>query len=278
MLRCISTVVSVYELYGVSNIMPDNKQLDMSAPKTSGDPEQVTTEQLYSNWKRQPGPKTVEPLLSALDPTINRSMQAYGYGGDPNIKTTAQLHVVDALPRFKADKGAKLDTFMFNELKRLRRLGPQQQYAIPVPEQASYDLQAIKRVEHDLEYDLGRPATPEELADASGLSAKRISSIKRQYDIPMVTEQSFDPMTGMPGQTDEPGDTEKMWTEATYGELDPVNQHIMNWSLGLHGQPKMSKTQMAQKLGMSIPAVTQRARKIAIKLSEGTKYRSFLRG
>ena len=244
---------------------------DMEQPK-----EMPESARLYSEWKQRPGPETVTPLLTALNPTIDRAMSAYGYGGDSNIKTTAQLHVVNALPRFKPDKGAKLDTFMFNELKRLKRLGPQQQYAVPMPEQAAYDLQAIKRVEHDLSFDLGRDPTPEELSDSAGLSVKRIAGIKKQYDIPMVTEQSFDPMGSMPGQEQEQGETEKLWLEAVYGEMDPINQHIMNWSLGLHGQPRMAKTQMAQKLGISIPAITQRARKIAMKVSEGTKYNSLM--
>jgi len=258
--------------------MADPKELDNVEPKTSGTPEKVTTEHLYNQWARQPGPQTVQPLLSALEPTIHRSLQAYGYSNDPNMKTTAQLHVVDALPRFKADKGAKLDTFMYNELKRLRRVGPQQQFAIPVPEQASYDLSSIKRVEHDLTFDLGREPTPAELADASGLSARRIAGIKKQYDLPTVTEQSFDPNMGMPGQKPTENESERLWLEAAYGELDPVNQHIMNWSLGLHGQPRMSKTQMAQRLKMSIPAVTQRAKKIAMKVNEGSQYKSLLQG
>jgi len=252
--------------------MPQLKQPEVDKVEQDVNSQPESTEQLYNRWKQRPDPASLSPLLTALNPTIERSMSAYGYGGDPNIKTTAQLHVVDALPRFKADKGAKLDTFMFNELKRLRRLGAQQQFAIPIPEQASYDLQSIKKVEQDLTADLGRGPTPEELADASGLSVKRLTSIKKQYDLPAVTEQSFDPMSGVPGQDAPENETEKLWLEAAYGELDSTDRQIMNWSLGIHGQPKMSKTQIAQRLQISIPAITQRARRIAAKISEGTKY------
>lgn len=234
----------------------------------------MDTELAFKTWQKQPGPRTLTPLLTVLDPTIERATQAYGYGSDPNMKTTAQLHVINALPRYKAEKGAKLDTFVFNELKRLRRLGPKQQFAIPMPEQASYDLKSIQKVEQDMTYELGRQPTPEELSDSTGLSSKRITAIKKQYDIPTVTEQSFNPMEGgMPGQPVEEDETEKLWLEAAYGELDPTDQQIMNWSLGIHGAPRMSKTVMAQRLNLSIPAVTQRARRIAAKLGEGAAYR-----
>ena len=231
------------------------------------------TETMFRAWKASPNPRTLSPLLTKLNPTIDRAASAYGYKDDPNIKTTAQLHVADALHRFDPKKGAKLETFMFNELKRLRRLGPAQQYAIPMPEQAAYDLRSIQRVEADLASDLGREPLPEELADASGLSTKRITAIKKQYALPTVTEQSFDPMQGMPGQEAEPEESERLWTDAVYGESDPVDKHIMNWSLGLNGQPKRSKTDMAVSLKMSIPAITQRARKIAQRLNEGVNYK-----
>ena len=233
------------------------------------------SDNLFKVWKASPNPRTLSPLLTKLNPVIDRATRAYGYGGDPNIKTTAQLHVADALHRYDPKKGTKLDTFMFNELKRLRRLGPQQQYAIPMPEQASYDLRSIQRVESDLASDLGRDPLPEELADATGLSNRRITSIKKQYALPTVTEQSFDPMQGMPGQEQEPGEAEHLWNEAVYGEVDDTDKQIMNWSLGLHGMPKMSKTDMAAKLKISIPAITQRARKIAAKLGEGTTYKVY---
>lgn len=233
----------------------------------------LDTDTAFKAWKVSPGPRTLTPVLDALNPTIERAMHAYGYGGDPNIKSTAQLHVAEALNRYDPKKGAKLDTFMFNELKRLQRIGPQQQFAVPMPEQAVYDLQAIQRVEHDLAFDLGRDPTPEELSDVTGLSSQRINAIKKQYALPVVTEQSFDPALGMPGVAPSQGDAERLWTEAVYGELDAVDRQIMNWSMGLHGQPQLSKTQIAAKLGVSIPAVTQRAKRIAVRMAEGTKYR-----
>jgi len=231
-------------------------------------------DQLFSTWKQSPGPKTVTPLVKSLEPMINKALSSYGYSGDPNMKTTAQLHVIKALPRFDPSR-AQLGTFVFNELKRLQRLGPKQQHAIPMPEQAAFDLKSIQRVEHDLAYNLGRDPNYDELADATGLSARRIEAIKKRYGMPTLTEQSFETDEGfieVPGQRSVSDESQELWTEAVYQEMDPIDKKIFDWATGLHGQPRLSKTKMAAKLNISIPAITQRAQRISKKLTEGMEY------
>jgi len=235
---------------------------------------QEDIDRLFNTWKQAPGPNTVTPLVKSLDPMISKALSSYGYAGDPNMKTTAQLHVIKALPRFDP-KRAQLGTFVFNELKRLQRLGPKQQHAIPMPEQAAFDLKSIQRVEHDLSYKLGREPNHDELADATGLASRRIQAIKKRYGMPTLTEQSFATDEGfieVPGQRSGSDESQELWTEAVYYEMDPVDKKIFDWSTGLHGQSKISKTNMAAKLGISIPAITQRAQRISKKLTEGMEY------
>jgi len=228
--------------------------------------------QLYKQWKASPNPGTLTPLVSSLRPTIDSALRTYGYADDPNMRTTAQLHVIKALPRYDP-KRAKLNTFVFNELKRIQRFGPKQQHAIPIPEQAALDLRSLQRIEHDLVHELGREPTPPELADKSGLSVRRINSIRRRYAIPTVTEQAFESDIGVRDVPATRGnESERLWLDALYAELDPIDKKILDWSLGMHGQPRISKTQMATKLGISIPAITQRARRLSARVSEGMEY------
>jgi DNA-directed RNA polymerase specialized sigma subunit len=67
-------------------------------------------------------------------------------------------------------------------------------------------------------------------------------------------------------------DFEDLWIDAVYGELDGRDRKIMDWTLGWHGQPKLTKTEMAKRLGMSVSAITQRAMRIANRVDEGREH------
>jgi len=233
------------------------------------EPQSQDTKLLFSRWKERPGPTTLTPLMISLEPTIKSSLQSYGGANDPNLRSTAQLQIIKSLPRYDPAK-AGLSTFVFNELKRMRRLAPKQQYAIPIPEQASLDLKNVQLVEGNLQAELGREPTVSELADATSLSPRRIQSIKVKYAIPTITDQQYENSTELPTTREQA--SEKLWTDVVYSTLDPIDQKIMDWSLGWHGQEQLSKTEMARRLRMSVPAITQRAQRIAAKMEEGTEY------
>lgn len=235
----------------------------------------MTPDDYYTAWKDKPGPATLTPLLSSVAPTIGKALKSYGYQDDPNVRSSAQLHVIKVLPNYDASK-AKLETFLTNELKRVQRFAPRQQHAVAMPEGAALDLKQINSAELELTDDLGREPTVDELADYTRLSSRRIARIKQRYGLPTVSEQVFSrgrmPGGEAPGApTVNPND--ELWLDAVYGELDPVNQKILDWAMGRHDQPILSKTQMAQRLNMSVSAVTQRSIHIANKIEEGANYR-----
>jgi DNA-directed RNA polymerase specialized sigma subunit len=234
----------------------------------------LTSDDYFKVWKKEPSPRTLTPLMSSLKPTLDRAIKSYGFDPkDSNIRSTAQLHAIKVLNRFDPEhqSKAKLDTFMMNEMRRLQRIGTQQKYAIPVPEQAAMDLKAVTERENELAYELGRDPTPNELSDFTGLSKRRIATIKQKYGMPVIHSQVRDTEGG--GQemvgTEEGLDFEQLWIDAVYDELDGRDKKILDWTLGHHGQPKLTKTEMAKRLKISIPAVTQRAARIANKIDEG---------
>lgn len=221
---------------------------------------------LFGEWKAAPGPKTLTPLMQQLDPVIDKALGAYGYAGDANMKTTARLLAAKALPKFDPDK-ASLNTFVFGELRRLQRVGPQQEFAIPVPERVMLERSAVDRATDELREELGRQPTDNELLDRTGLSLKRLRTIRG------VPAQVVGSRTDEAGQiiadaADEM-DSSRLWEEAVAASLDPIDRKIYEWSTGSGGE-RLTKTQMAARLGLSPAAVTQRSAKIVQKLSAGT--------
>ena len=230
-------------------------------------------ENLYKSYQLRKCPETLTPLVGSLQPTIDKAIKTYGYTGDPNIRTTAQIFTAKAIDRYDDKRGAALPTFIFTELQRLQRIGARQSFAIPMPEQAALDLKSVRNATEELKYELGREPTSNELADHTGVSKQRIEFVMKKYNRPSISESSF---TTDEGNKSTPGtvrpDTEQLWIDLTYAQSGPIDQKIMEWSLGLHGHEKLNKSMIAKKLGVSVAAVTQRASKIAKQLEEGYNY------
>ena len=228
-------------------------------------------DKLYESWRRQPDSSHTTAVVQALDPVISKALHGYGFGGDSLARTTAQLHLAKALPRFDPSRG-KLSSFAVTELQRLQRVLPRQQYALPVPEAAAFDLRDLKLAETELSAELGRDATMAELSDKTGLSRLRITRLRQRFGRPEVSESAF---VSEAGYTDLPGvnsRSEAAWVDAVYDEVDPVDKKIMEWSMGRGGQPVLSKTEIARRLNISPAAVTQRGIRLANKLEEGMAY------
>ena len=232
-------------------------------------PDADSDEHLFSAWRAAPSPSTLTPLLQSLHPTIQRALNTYGFGNDPNMETSAQLHVIDVLPRFDPKK-AKLSTFIHTELRRMQRLGPQQNSTIQAPERARLDSRALYSAEQELSDELGRPPTVEELADHTGFSLKRIERV-RMATRPTMSEEAVAAGSGEDSAPrvigTEQGRPEQVWLEAFYSNLtDPTDKLIFEWSTGWKGAPVLGKSRIADKLGLSPGAISQRSDKLAKEL------------
>ena len=233
----------------------------------------ASIDSLYKHYQSNKRPETLTPLIGALQPTIDKAIKTYGYTGDPSVRTAAQLHVAKAIERFDPSRGAALPTFVFTELQRLQRIGSKQSFAIPMPEQAALDLKAIRNTSEELKYELGREPNSDELADATGISHKRLEYVMKKYNRPSISEAAF---TTDEGSKATPGtvrpDTEQLWMDLTHAQLSPTDKKIMEWSTGMRGSERLTKSMIAARLGISVPAVSQRAARIAKQLEEGYNY------
>jgi DNA-directed RNA polymerase specialized sigma subunit len=228
-----------------------------------------TQTSLFDAWKQAPGPKTLTPLIQNLEPTITKALTAYGYAGDANMRTQARLLAANALPRFDP-KRASLDTFVFGELRRLQRIGPKQEHAVPIPERVMLERRALERASSDLYEELGRPPTDDEIQDRTGLTKGRLRTLRSVRA--QVVGENLDDQGRVITAADDGTDASKLWEEAVVYSLGPVDKKIYEWSTGSGGE-QLTKAEMALRLRISPAAVTQRAAMIARKLSAGEAIR-----
>lgn len=223
----------------------------------------------YMAWKKDPNKKTMSNLLTKIQPAIDRGVSAHiGRRVSPVLKSHARRLGMEAIRSYQPHE-ARLSTHVINRLKGLKRIARKQQNVLSVPERVSLDQGRLFEAETELEDRLGRTASTMELADHTGLSTKRITHIRKFR--PAISEGSIltganqEQGIGLPAVETAPGNAV---VEAIYGDLDPVNQQVLEWTLGLHGQTPLPNKQIAAKLNLTPGAISQRKLAIQKKLDE----------
>jgi len=225
-------------------------------PPTKLEPKYKDT---FDTWQRNPNKATATKMLSAIQPEIDKGISAHVGYSSPLLKSRARRIALKAVGSYDPTR-ARLGTHVVNQLQGLKRIARQQNQILPEPERVSIDRSHVDRASNDFLDQNGREASISELADATGLSVKRLKHIQKfQHPIAegTITARMAESEDGgfMPAVEQDGGSS---WLEFVYDDLDPINQKIMEWTLGLHGQKPLSNRQVAAKLRISPGAVSQR--------------------
>ena len=214
----------------------------------------------FTAWQKNPNPQTAGAMVRQLQPAIDRGISAHvGKAASPNIRSKAKTMALQAARTYDPNR-SRLGTHMVNHLQGLKRVSRKSQQVLKVPERVSLDRAYVQNQRAEFEDEQGRDASMEELSDRTGLSLRRLQYIE-QFHKPIAegTLSSLDvggEGTGFsPAVDDDPSD---VWFDAVYGDMDPTNQKIMEWTLGMHGRPQLSNQDIAMKLRMTPGAVSQR--------------------
>lgn len=214
-------------------------------------------------YSKQPGPKTREAVVSALAPTLGQGLTAFGDAGSRNLKAQAKLMAAKALDTYEPQRGT-LRTHVLSQLQGLRRKANREQQIIHVPERHANMLSQLRDKELELQTELGRAPSDGELSDATMLSLRMLEKLRRSAapvnDGRFVdqTGERFTPASQVPGQRT----GHAAWVDFVYEEQPPINQFIMDRTLGLHGHEKMQTQEIAKQLGITAGAVSQRTAKL----------------
>lgn len=217
----------------------------------------------YDAWMSDPSPANTGALLRAVRPEITRGITAYvGRTNDPILAGRARKLALQAIKTYDPTK-AQLGTHIINQLQGLKRVARQQTQVARIPERLSIENTRIERARVDLVEELGREPSAEELADATGLSVGRIAQVRSIHQPLAEGTISHRSLTdedagNMPAVRVLGRDTGDPWAELVYSDLEPVGQKIMEWTLGLHGEPTLSNYEIANRLNISPGAVSQR--------------------
>jgi RNA polymerase primary sigma factor len=227
---------------------------------------------IYETWQKDKTPENNTKILQTLHPVIETAVSSYGGQASPNLTSRAKLMALKALDTYDPSRG-NVRTHLLSQLQGLRRAAAQEQNIIPIPEQVGLDFQRLQSSENELRDSLSRDPSDDELADATGLSTRRIRKI-RAFHQPIaagttINETADAAMSGdiassIPNQHQ----SADAWMEFVYGDLTPTDKLIMDMTLGRNGRRRASTQDIARRLNITSGAVSQRAAKIQTLLDK----------
>jgi RNA polymerase primary sigma factor len=243
-----------------------------SAKRPAGVGEDFDT--LYPQWQTTRTPENNTAILKTLQPVIDTAVMSYaGQAASPTIRSRAKLMALKALDTYDPQRG-NVRTHLLSQMQSLRRLSAQTQNIISIPEQVSLDFSRLSENENELRDQLGRDPADDELADATGLSVRRIRKI-RAFNQPVaegMTTRDVGPDDNYGGDSASniPGSTRSAdaWFKFVYEDLSPVDRLIADMTLGRNGRKKTSTQDIARRLNITPGAVSQRAAKIQTMLDK----------
>ena len=223
----------------------------------------------YDKWVLDPTPENMGQVLSALDPLLVTEVQHYS-GPKPLLRAKAKSLAVGAIKKYDPTRGAALRSWVTTSLQPLSRYS-QRMRPVQVSEMASRQSAEIYTQGQRFEIDNGRPPTAEELADITGLAARRVQWLQKHVK-PTLTESQITQPDATGEESSLPAtitpNVAGVAAEGVYESLDDREKAIYDWKTGKNGKPTLSNMEIAARLGVSPALISQMSARIAARIEQ----------
>lgn len=233
-------------------------------------PTEDTPDGWYQLWNQTKHPDAGAGLLKAMDGPIRAAARKYAGSDDPVAVAQARSLFVQSIPRYDPTR-AGLATFADRQLQPLIRWKARKELPVRVPTLKARQISQLAAAESELEDELGRSPSVDEIADHIGMPPRQIHQLRR-LKFPVLSDQwSTDSQGDEPMQMGDMAaqdDNDQLWLKTVYHSLGDQDKVILESSLGLYGAERLSNAAIAKKLRISPGAVSQRRTKIQAILDQ----------
>jgi len=220
-------------------------------------------------------------MLSHLRLVVRVACQYVGYGlplGD--MISEGNLGLLRAVELYDARHGAAFETYASVWIKqRIHRAITSQAKAVRVPIWRSQRLRKLDRLHEELNAELGRDATLQDLADRMGLEEDEVAAITRDRmqvesldaaEEPSLALQLVDETHLLPGEKLSHDELlEEIY--ACLDDLDDAELQVLSLKFGLLDQEPESYREMAAKLGRNREWIRKAGERALNKVRESVK-------
>lgn len=218
----------------------------------------------YEKWKIDPSQDNLFKVVTHLQPTISSSLASIG-GNDPNIKARARVVAAKAIQSYDPSSGASLPTWVSSQLRQLTRDVRKSNNVLSVPENAQLDAYHLFRVETELEDELGREPTVQELADKAGMSIKKIKTVRNKIRA-IATDGNFEADDGSSILQNNQDDYSNEAMDYVYNESDLKDQQLLEHLVGYGGADVWDNKTIMQKLKLTPVQLSRRKMRLSQRI------------
>ncbi len=141
------------------------------------------------NWRTNgKQPEHLEPLIKAYEPLVAQKIRLWKAPSvpEPAFRAELQKHLIKSFETFKPDRGAQLNTWVENNLRKAKRYNTRFQNIGYIPEGQARYIGPIQKAQNELAEQFGRDPTADEIGDHIGMSVKKVNRIltSQRRDIP----------------------------------------------------------------------------------------------
>lgn len=212
---------------------------------------------LYDQWAQNKTPSNMTALMKHLSPLVYSEVQRQS-GALPKaaLAAEAKIWTMKAIKSFDPSKGFALSTHVMNYLPKVRRLNYKHQNAARLPENQQRQFREYSKAKSNLENDLGRDPTDEELAKHLGWSKGYTVKFKSRLFSDLIESGSENA-----SQMSEYSDSNMLFQEIM-NRLTPQERMIAE----LKGT--IPAPELAKKLGFDINRLNYEQRKLWAKIKK----------
>lgn len=235
----------------------------MPRPATGGGDSSPTALQAYLKSKDV---SHLDAVLKELDGPMRHATRKYAGTDDPIAVGHAKRIIADSIGRYDPGK-ASVETFVDRQLQGLQRWSSRRKRVLKTPDRVQVEAARLGQAERRLELELGTPPSMRQLSDETGLplaAIKRIRSAEQQVFASSLQGGQGEGDQGSIEDSAVVDDQQKAdaWIKYVRDDLNPVDQYVLEHTLGLDGAKVLSNQVLAAKLKISPGALSQRKARI----------------
>ena len=152
------------------------------------------------NYQANPTPENGQILLDQHKDTIDKHIKKWsGTLPDVVIKTKAQQLALNAFKTYDPNKGAHINTHLFNHLSQLSRMNYDYQNTVKIPEHQARQFSNYHNAINVLKDQLDYTPSHEEVADYMGIPVAHVHKLARNFRKEFI-ESRNDTENAMPTQ------------------------------------------------------------------------------
>lgn len=196
--------------------------------------------ELYNNWAASKSKKDMSILVNHLNPLIYKEVsRATGTLPVSALNAEGKIWAINAVKTYDPSKGFALSTHVSNYLQRVRRMNAKYQHVARLPENMKWDYHMYNNATSQLQDELNRDPTEQEVADRLGWSKGVVVKFRQRIFSDHIESANENPTEVLQY------DDNNLLMKELMSHLTPDEKIILNY------KGKITATELAAKLGVN---------------------------